>query len=1631
MSKSNPVTPHKKAPRTLATGGGNATASGVNFQQSLGAVFGLWLIIETPVDPRLQLGNARITAFRMETEAPLDDAFATTSDDGIICAQAKNTLSLSDSPASEFGKTVDQIVRQWRLCRDGTGDLEWNRPLDPAKDRLLIVVGPKSPETTRHNLAKGLEARRQPGAPVLTASETKALRKFDACVQRSWVATGTTDPLDDGTLQAISRLTYVYTIDPEGSDRGAWAAALGPALQKQAEGPSVLNLLERIAGDLMGERGGRTLPTLRADLMARGARLAARPDFRKDIDTLTDYSHQTERILAELEVVEAGDDDVVGITRHCQSVVNAAALGGHLLLIGEPGAGKSAVMNALGKELRSRGSDVVQLAVDRFSVESLEGVSRALRLDHDLPAVLDAWDGPGPAFLLIDALDASRGRSGEAAFKRLIESVIELGGRWTVVASIRIFDLQLGQNFRSLFKGTPPEKKLQGEGFANVRHIQIPPWSNDEFAELLSRTPRLAEVLAHCSAKLRELTMVPFNTRLVANLVATGALSQDFTGIDSQIALLNLYWDERIRPHGVTAEVCLRAIVEHMVAAGALRAQRLKVAIASPAMLETLTGEGVLISTNAERSVHFRHHLLFDYIASRVFLDPDGIVDGAAPFPKAQGLGLLLAPAMGFLLQALWAEDTDHNRFWTVVSTLLSAPNCDPVIRSVAARMAAELPVVFADIDAFATKINGRSAAEIAALPRVMGAMAVRLEDEPSVPLAPWVHLVLTLSAQPEPVAGVLRMMGFMLVKRVHDANLRTSLGIAVRALLTYGFTLEDSQELATPAIGFVADTITTNVDASVALLRQVLSKDRFDRFAPQELPALAQKIRQIAVASPGFAVEVYQSAFAGQITENRQTSIGNSRILNLTSNARQDFEAARWSLKEYFPHFLSMSPVQGTEALIKALDGYVAREHPRSESLAVLSFTVDSIAVHLQPDYSHIWAHDPHPKYAKDADDLLSQFLTWLKTGEESAVLAAVDHAVLFCRLGVLWSRLFMAAAERGGVLAQRLRPYAASPEFLLTPDTCKDAIDLLAAQYDQLSETERRALETGMLTRPFDEYVHPKAAKEDFLRRLFGTIGAERLSTDEARAVLTAAPESVTTNNRLYRLTSGWVEAHDDYRWLSQEARENPVIRETIADIDLVRETLRLGTEDNEPIEDREAVLAALGELYDRLKDEAIPDRHLLHQAEGSFAQGLHELVRSDLIGPNTGRGTVVQLLAWIDDASHLSNPEVNENTEKKFEESPSWGAPSARFEAAAAALELCCKRPEVYPQLETLIDRMLNDPHPAVRMNTVLHLVKIWNIDRAGFWRRAVQVVQTEANRSVLDAFVSHIVERLVWQEADREVADLVLSMVRCFPANDARTKTIRYRLVGCLLQLWFRFEFEDAAFQVRAWFDNIADNPEEVRYGIQWLRWAFTAGLRSQDKSDLAIQRRLAIDLLGRAVSQAGIALHRYKTLTEPSEAESIRARQAMQIIDMACQQLYFSSGAAGHGDAAPAPLSRESAATFLHETASILRQIGQHGSPHTVYYLIQLLENLIEADPAGVFDLIAAAVLQGGKATGYQFEHLACDLMVKLTGRFLADHKEIFDDPPRRTALVDTLEVFVAVGWPSIWRLLYRLPGLLQ
>ena len=116
------------------------------------------------------------------------------------------------------------------------------------------------------------------------------------------------------------------------------------------------------------------------------------------------------------------------------------------------------MLNALARHLLEQGKDVLELAVDQHSVESLEGLSKDLKLEHGLLEVLEDWDGPEEGWIIIDALDATRGGKGENVFRTLIAQVLERCQRWHVVASIRTFDLRMGQQFRSLFTGNTAQR---------------------------------------------------------------------------------------------------------------------------------------------------------------------------------------------------------------------------------------------------------------------------------------------------------------------------------------------------------------------------------------------------------------------------------------------------------------------------------------------------------------------------------------------------------------------------------------------------------------------------------------------------------------------------------------------------------------------------------------------------------------------------------------------------------------------------------------------------------------------------------------------------------------------------------------------------------------------------------------------------------------------------------------------------------------------------------------------------------------------------------------------------------------------------------------------------------------------
>src|ERR1035438_6610506 len=121
-----------------------------------------------------------------------------------------------------------------------------------------------------------------------------------------------------------------------------------------------------------------------------------------------------------------------------------------------------------------------------------------------------------------------------------------------------------------------------------------------------------------------------------------------------------------------------------------------------------------MASIAAMTLVRVRHNILFDYAASRLYLDPFKPSHLQELFLRDRALGLILGPALGYALQELWEHESEHRGFWDLVILLVSDKNVDPIARCLIARRASEFTKSVADIQQLADRLtNTRASAEV------------------------------------------------------------------------------------------------------------------------------------------------------------------------------------------------------------------------------------------------------------------------------------------------------------------------------------------------------------------------------------------------------------------------------------------------------------------------------------------------------------------------------------------------------------------------------------------------------------------------------------------------------------------------------------------------------------------------------------------------------------------------------------------------------------------------------------------------------------------------------------------------------------------------------------------------------
>jgi hypothetical protein len=1631
--------------------GGAGGAGGVEFQARLAAWFACAILAEAEATPLWDWpADSTFESVYAETDQPTDDLLVTNSDGARGFVQAKSRLSLTTGENSEFASALDQFVRQFH---DGLSDA----------DRLVLAVGPNASATIRSDLAqvlslaRGLSAGASLASANLSQKVRRALTVASEHIVRSWTATTGSAPTDAEVRAVLAKIWIsVHDLaDGGAAHREAQSLLRTTVLADPSQAGVVLG---HMIADGIGYSSGQS-GTDRRVLQTRLAQmciaLRAAPSYRDDVQRLIDHSSRTLASLARFASLPAPDGLTITIPRGATNALTTIVSQASVLVTGDPGAGKSAVLYEVARGAAADGGDVVVLAADTLASASVGQLRTELGLTRDIVDVLRNWPGVAPGLLVIDALDAARGEYGQEALMDLAGLVLQSGSRWRVVASIRRFDLRYSKELQTLFRGLPASVPPEYEfaEFADLAHFNVPRLTDDELGELPAGAADLSNVVEAAGSDLREILRTPFNLRLLADLVVSGVAGSEIAPITTQLQLLEKYWEHRVLGSGGDArEVVLRAACEAMVVGRTLRVDRSALLrdVSWSAPLGELLGRQVLLEdesggTPRRELVAFAHHLLFDYAVARLLLRgaDDAIVTRTRDSPE---LLLVVRPSYELHFRYLWERDPTREEFWAATFELAQSDGMPAIGRIIGPAVAADALGSVADAaPLLAARRSGAVRREVgeSILRHLISARLAAGTLGASIPASKrrvWADLAAELAnAMDEDVAYHVRNLLLELCTRASGdrSDLATALGPAARSLLAWSLDAEPYHPALTRvAISAVARTFGTDPGASEVLLRRLLDPDRLAAYGFMEFPELADGVEHLIPLAPELVVDVYRTALTHEEKSTESTTMGSSVVMPLRSNRRQDFDHSHYTLNLAFEQFLSEQPEHAIEALSQMRLARTERRATGITDQLPIAVPWGDDTIEIQPDGSYYWlTRDSHDL----EDTTLDTFEQWVRdrpntAPEDRALLDLLRSRV---RPISLWRRVLRVAATDPDRLIPGLEPMLRAPEVLSSSELRPAICDVYRAAYSLLSQAARRRIERAILALP-DTYAEPRVEDPARLRDL----GEE--ARDQILACLPDADVvSAAARRRLTELRAHGVEdpgEQPDIEFGSRAFTERDHLHEMGVDVD---DPVNVALQElAAPVDafatkhlNERPTTAELNEIESRLAklwaavqtaDSDVADAYQARRAWGHAAAAAACCAASNDLDVNSSLAALVTdiLLASVE------HPDPDVPTDPAdFDKAPSWGSAQPRIEAAEGLPVLAWQSELATADVVAAINKLSQDSAAVVRFHIAQRLACLKHTAPAAMWTIANRLLTEDPSTAVLEALLS------AWP---RMVGTDVESLPPVIRAAFARVgddrpgaERVQEHCVKAMMALYIRRGIEDAgAFIDEVVVGGLDEHPRYAARIVHQIRDALIYGDPDTPTSEADEVRRRAIVFTIDVLDAATTALTAWEeaTAAERLTEEDPRLEQGKDlahVIDGIAMDVYFATGAFDERQGRPSvtPAQRE---RLYAETGPLLDRLATVKYAPTAHHVIETFEAFIDYDPRAVFLRIASAI-KSAQASRYQTDSLAAGLVVRLVERYLAEHRALLQqDDECRQALIEVLDLFVEAGWGEAMRLTYSL-----
>jgi hypothetical protein len=672
---------------------------------------------------------------------------------------------------------------------------------------------------------------------------------------------------------------------------------------------------------------------------------------------------------------------------------------------------------------------------------------------------------------------------------------------------------------------------------------------------------------------------------------------------------------------------------------------------------------------------------------------------------------------------------------------------------------------------------------------------------------------------------------------------------------------------------------------------------------------------------------------------------------------------------------------------------------------------------VTYQADYSEIW--DGVGSRDLTSLNLLDGALEFASNASEAVRAQMIAETCQFASLGVSWRRLMLRTKLHPEALYADVKELLFNPKFISAPEVTVDVGEIFKAAYEKalVSQSDCQQIEQAILQVARTKFIRRYERAATIQQRLVGCIPKDSITNPTLLEKINRWGTAKTRENKpFFRSSFGAFtpDFHDEYRraGIDPDSKANA---DVIAATSKVREFESRHLNSTPSTSDSKVMESSLRDLHELVGVEGV-SAQVAENGRGTLYAAVNVICRNGALG---GESPLIQLCRnYAIEGSTDPEPVFDAKYHLPFD-SAGWGSPSPRIEALQALGQLIWN---YYgdDEIVAAFCKASKDEVPAVRYQVARYLTSLYKRDlKERFWQTLKAMMEVEVTSGVMLALL-HSLQAIAGLEPVRTMEAVEELVVRGLPSTE-RSET-RHALVNIPVGLYAVQGLERAKLALLYFAETPAKYGEEISDAI-----FIASHYLDPKKTTDDVQRSRAREAIGLLFGPARLALINRTKLNNTPETN----QKLLEILDSAASRIVFSFGLPSHGVTGSDVLdSDERAKLYLEERPLLEKLLGSAGDPapvplmpRTAYYLLQLMNGILDVDPVRVL-AFAAAVCEGGSYFGFELDSSARDEAVRLVDRALADHKDTLKNSA--ASVGQMLDLFVKAGWSEALALTFRL-----